>query len=168
MDLFCVLKKELDAKKLHQKKSWMWCCSYFIKHTERDGDRFRSIEQWQFFKPGAGISCPMMYLDQDHISSSSTSLWKCWCVWVSHSCQTLPSADSFLVFCQFVFLPRKCSIAILMLHFGQLWQAASGIWRQNTDYPKHWILSTFSVKNFTIEPWCDLFVCNTVRRTTLS
>lgn len=70
-------------------------------------------------------------------------------------CQILPSADSFLVFCQFLFLPRKCSTANLVLHFGQLWQAASGIWRQNRDYPKDWILSTFSVKkcHYTTPLW---------------
>lgn len=168
VDLFCVFKKELGCRKLHQKQS------VISKDTTKEMEtvRFRSSEWWQFFKLGTGIDGPMIYLDQDHIPSSTTSLWKHWCVGnlipAGIHCQILPSADSFLVFFQFLFLPRKCSIAILMLHFGQLWQAASRSegrteTTQNTGSWAHLVL-----KKFTIEPWCDLFVCNTVRRTTLS
>lgn len=112
--------------------------------------RFRSSEWWQCFT--SGTADPMIYLDQDHITSSTTSLWKHWCVGISllqestaKFCLLLTHS---LCFANFSFYQGKCSTAILMLHFGQVWQAAWGTWRESRDYPKHWILSTFSVKKF--------------------
>lgn len=73
------------------KKCWMWC--YFKKTLkEMETVRFRSSEQWQIFKPGTGIAGPMIYLDEDHISSSTTSLWKNAGVW---SCRNLLPNSAF-------------------------------------------------------------------------
>lgn len=81
MSLFSVLKKEPDARSCF-KKCWMW--RYFKKHWKRW--RLLGLGQMSIdniFKPGTGIAGPMIYLDQDHISSLTTSLWKCWCVGIS-------------------------------------------------------------------------------------
>lgn len=146
MDLFFVLKMKLDARSCIPKK--MLNVVLFQK-THWKTWRLLGLGQVNDDIFTTGTADPMIYLDQDHTSSSTTSLWKHWWGYLTAAgiyCKVLPSADSFLLVCHFLFLPRKYSSAILMLHFGQLWQAASGSWRQDRDYPKH--LSTFSVKKF--------------------
>lgn len=150
----CVLKMKLDARSCIKKKVG---CGVISKNVQKGMEtvRFRSSERWQFLKSGAGIAGPVIYLDQDHISSSSTSLWNWWCgnlIPARIYCQILPSADSLLVFCQLLFLPRKCSTAILMLLFGSSDKQLHGSegrteTAQNTGSWAHLVLKNFSTES---------------------
>lgn len=147
MDLFFVLKMKLDARSCIPKKNAE--CGVISKNTLKDMEtiRFRSSEWWHIYNWNCrsnDIFGPRPHIQFNH-QPMETLVWR-YLTAAGIYCKVLPSADSFLLVCHFLFLPRKYSSAILMLHFGQLWQAASGSWRQDRDYPKH--MSTFSVKKF--------------------
>lgn len=149
VDLFCVFKKELDAGSCIKKKVFD---VVLFQKTQRK--RWRLLDLGQVNDDNF-LNWELELMVQWYIWTKTTypvqpPAYGNTGVWVSHSCRNpLPnSAFCWLIPCVF---PVSLSTKEMQhCHFNAaFWPALTSsfkIWRQNRDYPKHWILSTFSVK----------------------